>query len=307
MVQKYTAPVRVYKYPFELVMAAYERRFPTCPLIPVFVGSDKIYENVSDDGAIHVIERRCTINVDAPYLLRKMTGVDHVLFIQKNTLDRRKRVLKIEAWNESFSNHINIHELCFYKANKDNENWTIFEQQASLEVKSFWGFEHVVEKLAVKHYSQNVKKGEEIIEFHIKELADEGITYVAPFESKLTTTSITTTTTTYKQKSLSIDDETNNTLKTITDQNNICDNGNSKNGHIHCEVSTTTIVATNGCIQHSNNHNSNHMNHNSSHHSNHHDHPTASYCMDSGENAPGSKVFSGRSITMTKSNDHHTS
>ena len=47
----------------------------------------------------------------------QITGVDHVLFIQKNTLDRRKRVLKIEAWNESFSNHINIHELCFYKVN----------------------------------------------------------------------------------------------------------------------------------------------------------------------------------------------
>lgn len=68
------------------------------------------------------------------------------------------------------------------QASKENEDWTIFEQQASLEVKSFWGFEHMVEKLAVKHYSANVKKGEEIIEFHIQELAQEGITYVAPFE-----------------------------------------------------------------------------------------------------------------------------
>lgn len=183
--QKYTAPVRVYKYPFELVMAAYERRFPTCPLIPVFVGSDKILESTSEDGAVQVIERRCTINVDAPYLLRKITGVDHVMFIQRNTLDRRKRVLKIEAWNESFSNHINIHELCYYKASKENENWTTFDQQASLEVKSFFGFEHVVERLAVKHYSANVKKGEEIIEFHVAELAQEGVTYLAPFEDPL--------------------------------------------------------------------------------------------------------------------------
>ena len=30
MVQKYQSPVRVYKYPFELVMRAYEMRFPTC-------------------------------------------------------------------------------------------------------------------------------------------------------------------------------------------------------------------------------------------------------------------------------------
>jgi hypothetical protein len=35
MVQKYQSPVRVYKHPFELVMRAYEMRFPTCEMIPV--------------------------------------------------------------------------------------------------------------------------------------------------------------------------------------------------------------------------------------------------------------------------------
>lgn len=72
-----------------------------------------------------------------------------------------------------------------HQASKENENWTTFDQQASLEVKSFFGFEHVVERLAVKHYSANVKKGEEIIEFHVAELAQEGVTYLAPFEDPL--------------------------------------------------------------------------------------------------------------------------
>lgn len=40
MVQTYQSPVRIYKYPFELVMAAYQMRFPTCPQIPIFVGSE---------------------------------------------------------------------------------------------------------------------------------------------------------------------------------------------------------------------------------------------------------------------------
>ena len=35
MVQKYQSPVRVYKKPFELVMRAYEMRFPTCEEIPI--------------------------------------------------------------------------------------------------------------------------------------------------------------------------------------------------------------------------------------------------------------------------------
>uniref|UniRef100_A0A8C0HQD9 PRELI/MSF1 domain-containing protein n=1 Tax=Buteo japonicus TaxID=224669 RepID=A0A8C0HQD9_9AVES len=71
MVQKYQSPVRVYKHPFELIMAAYERRFPTCPLIPMFVASDTVNEYKSEDEAIHVIERRCKLDIDAPRLLKK--------------------------------------------------------------------------------------------------------------------------------------------------------------------------------------------------------------------------------------------
>ncbi|XP_075724661.1 real-time [Rhipicephalus microplus] len=184
MVQKYQSPVRVYKYPFELVMAAYERRFPTCPMIPVFLGSDTVSEYKSEDGAEHVIERRCRLNVDAPYLLKKIIGVDFVYFIQKNSLDRRQRILKIEAYNESFSARVGIKENCTYSVHPENPDWTCFEQSASLDVKSFFGFESAVEKLAMKQYSQNISKGKEIIEYYINELLKENITYIPPFEDK---------------------------------------------------------------------------------------------------------------------------
>uniref|UniRef100_A0A0M3HIE3 PRELI/MSF1 domain-containing protein n=1 Tax=Ascaris lumbricoides TaxID=6252 RepID=A0A0M3HIE3_ASCLU len=72
MVQTYQSPVRVYKYPFEIVMAAYQKRFPTCPQIPIFVGSEITYEYHSEDGAEEVIERKCQLNVEAPYLVKKV-------------------------------------------------------------------------------------------------------------------------------------------------------------------------------------------------------------------------------------------
>lgn len=58
MVQKYQSPVRVYKYPFELVMRAYEMRFPTCDMIPVVKETEILEEEVAPDGAVHVIDRR---------------------------------------------------------------------------------------------------------------------------------------------------------------------------------------------------------------------------------------------------------
>ncbi|XP_074647763.1 SEC14-like protein 5 [Tubulanus polymorphus] len=181
MVQKYQSPVRIYKFPFELVMAAYQKRFPTCKMIPVFLGSDMLSEYHSEDGALEVIERRCRLAIDAPYLLKKIIGVDHVNFVQKNDLDRRSRTLDIDAYNESFSSRVQIKEHCSYRVHPENPNWTCFEQQASLDIKSFFGFESTVEKIAMKQYSHNIKKGKEVIEYYINELISEGVDYIRPW------------------------------------------------------------------------------------------------------------------------------
>ncbi|KAH7689594.1 CRAL-TRIO domain-containing protein, partial [Aphelenchoides avenae] len=182
MVQTYQSPVRIYKFPFELVMAAYQMRFPTCPQIPVFVGSEITYEFHSPDGAEEVIERKCQLNIDAPYLVKKVAGIDYVYFSQKNSLDRRKRTLLIEATNISFNSRIAVKENCYYYVHPENSEWTCFEQTASLDVKSFFGFESTVEKIAVKHYSANIAKGKEVLEFFISELIKSGTTYIPPFQ-----------------------------------------------------------------------------------------------------------------------------
>uniref|UniRef100_A0A8C8MEY0 SEC14-like protein 1 n=1 Tax=Oncorhynchus tshawytscha TaxID=74940 RepID=A0A8C8MEY0_ONCTS len=178
MVQQYQSPVRVYKHPFELIMAAYVRRFPNCPLIPIFVDSEVVKEEHSDDGATVFIERRCKVEADAPRLFKRMAGVDYLYFIHKNTLDRRERALHIEVVNETFSNRVIVHEICNYTVHPENEEWTCFEQTASLDIKSFFGFENAAEKLAMKQYANSIKKGKEIIEYYLKELEDEGVTHV---------------------------------------------------------------------------------------------------------------------------------
>ncbi|XP_062875011.1 SEC14-like protein 1 isoform X2 [Trichomycterus rosablanca] len=187
MVQKYQSPVRVYKYPFEFIMAAYERRFPTCPLIPIFVHSDIISESRSEDGATLVLERRCTIDVDAPRLLKRIAGVEYLYFVQKNTLDRRQRSLHIEAYNESFSTRVLVREHCSYTVHPENEDWTCFEQSASMDMKSFFGFESTAEKIAMRQYASSIQKGKEIIEYYLKEMEAEGITHIPHWTPPSTT------------------------------------------------------------------------------------------------------------------------
>ncbi|KAK3520410.1 hypothetical protein QTP70_024160 [Hemibagrus guttatus] len=188
MVQKYQSPVRVYKHPFELIMVAYERRFPTCPLIPIFVHSDITSESQSEDGETHVIERRCALDVDAPRLLKRIAGVEYLYFVQKNTLDRRQRSLHIETFNESFSTRVIVKEQCSYTVHPENEDWTCFEQSASMDIKSFFGFESTAEKIAMRQYASSIKKGKEIIEYYLRELESEGITHIPRWTPPSTTT-----------------------------------------------------------------------------------------------------------------------
>uniref|UniRef100_A0A8D1DVU7 SEC14 like lipid binding 5 n=2 Tax=Sus scrofa TaxID=9823 RepID=A0A8D1DVU7_PIG len=178
MVQKYQSPVRVYKYPFELVMAAYEKRFPTCPQIPVFLGSEVLHESRSADGAVHVVERSCRLRVEAPRLLRKIAGVEHVVFVQRNVLNWKERTLLIEAHNETLASRVVVKENCSYTVHPENEEWTCFEQSASLDIRSFFGFESALEKIAMKQYTANIKRGKEVIEHYLKELISQGTSHI---------------------------------------------------------------------------------------------------------------------------------
>ncbi|KAM6155281.1 SEC14-like protein 5 [Rhynchocyon petersi] len=178
MVQKYQSPVRVYKHPFELVMAAYEKRFPTCPQIPVFLGSEILSESHSADGAVHVVERSCRLRLEAPRLLRKLAGVEHAVFVQRNVLNRKERTLLIDAHNETFAHRVVVRENCSYTVHPENENWTCFKQSASLDVQSFFGFENALEKMAMKQYTASIKKGKEVIEYYLNELISQGMCHI---------------------------------------------------------------------------------------------------------------------------------
>ncbi|XP_072610051.1 SEC14-like protein 5 isoform X3 [Vulpes vulpes] len=157
---------------------AYEKRFPTCPQIPVFLGSEVLRESRSADGAVHVVERSCRLRVEAPRLLRKIAGVEHVVFVQRNVLNWRERTLLIEAHNETFASRVMVNENCSYTVHPENEEWTCFEQSASLDIRSFFGFESALEKLAMKQYTANVKRGKEVIEHYLNELISQGTSHI---------------------------------------------------------------------------------------------------------------------------------
>ena len=102
----------------------------------------------------------------------------NILFRQRNTKDLRARTLHIEAWNESFSNRVEINEYCVYSVHPENPDWTCFEQSAELDIKNFFGFEATAEKIAIKEYSKSIEKSKEVMEYFVDLLAEQGVTHV---------------------------------------------------------------------------------------------------------------------------------
>lgn len=167
-----------------LLLQAYERRFPKCPQMPIVLDCQIIKEEDKDDGAVRYTSRRCKLAVEAPYILKKVIGLDAVFFIQNNFLDMHARSLSIEAVNETYASRIEIFERCRYYAHPENPDWTCFDQMATLDIKNFFGFEHSMEKMGMKQYTQTTLKGREIIEYFIEELRKEGITHVDRWPEK---------------------------------------------------------------------------------------------------------------------------
>ncbi|KAH8367497.1 hypothetical protein KR084_005245, partial [Drosophila pseudotakahashii] len=163
---------------FCFIFQAYERRFPTCAQMPIVLDCEIIKDEILENGSKRNTSRRCKLAVDAPYIFKKLIGVDYVFFLQHNYLDMGNRTLSIEAVNESFSSRIEIFERCRYYAHPENCEWTCFDQSATLDIKNFFGFENSMEKMGMKQYTQTTLKGKEIIEFFISQLREEGITYV---------------------------------------------------------------------------------------------------------------------------------
>lgn len=146
--------------------------------MPIVLDCQITKDEEKDGGVIRHTSRRCKLAVEAPYILKKVIGLDVVYFVQNNFLDWRERSLSIEAINETYSSRIEIFERCRYYAHPENPDWTCFDQTATLDIKNFFGFEHSIEKMGMKQYTQTTLKGKEIIEYFIEELRKEGITHV---------------------------------------------------------------------------------------------------------------------------------
>jgi len=164
----------VYSYPWETLLDAYMRRFPSHPRIPILLSSEILEETHNEDNTKVIYLRKSTLNIEAPSWVKMLIGLKVFVFMQTVTIDKKEKYLTIESHNETLKDTVKMHEICSYKQHPDNSNWTYFSQTATFELqRTFFGIETLVEKLCRQSYLNNTKNGRDVDREFIKEILDE--------------------------------------------------------------------------------------------------------------------------------------
>mmetsp|Transcript_26705 Transcript_26705/g.43655 ORF Transcript_26705/g.43655 Transcript_26705/m.43655 type:complete len:428 (+) Transcript_26705:104-1387(+) len=167
-----------YPYKWEHCLEAYERRYPNNQHQPYLLGS-VVQEETYDDatGELHK-KRLSTVTVAAPDVLKKIIGIQSMIFIQDTKINRRLRRLEVHTTNNTFSGKVKLGDVTIYRAaiGPDGEEGTIFEQTAFLSLPSFLGFKTQLENFCIKTFVKNTARARQIDLIFLEEvLKDEGI------------------------------------------------------------------------------------------------------------------------------------
>eukprot|EP01012_Entosiphon_sulcatum_P040505 TRINITY_DN54161_c0_g1_i1.p1 TRINITY_DN54161_c0_g1~~TRINITY_DN54161_c0_g1_i1.p1 ORF type:complete len:270 (-),score=35.45 TRINITY_DN54161_c0_g1_i1:11-793(-) len=165
----------VYYYPWELLIKAYLRRFPTTPHIPCLLGCTVLEETENDSKTEKHIRRRMEVKPEVPNWVKKWTGLQVMTFVQELNISYERRSITIESKNEFLPNHVSVAETCAYNPHPERPEWCLFRCSGTLTIKSLYRMEKLVERLCLRQYLKNSQNGRRVDAFHINEiLADEG-------------------------------------------------------------------------------------------------------------------------------------
>ncbi|KAL9646774.1 hypothetical protein ABK040_001196 [Willaertia magna] len=134
------------KYPWDLVVRAYEQRFPKNPTFFPYINNTEILEKKETETTKYEV-RRVSIDPGMPGWLKSLTRIHDFVFVEKSTIDWKNKKMTLYTENETLSTYAHVSEDCTYQQHPDNPNWTYKEQTAYYKLKvRLFGIEGRIEQ-----------------------------------------------------------------------------------------------------------------------------------------------------------------
>ncbi|KAL1922397.1 uncharacterized protein VTP21DRAFT_9936 [Calcarisporiella thermophila] len=123
----------IYPHPWDVVVRAYLRRYPTHPRVPVLLSSEVLSDelllpsmpptpypqhaghDIPVRGTRRIV-RRCRVAIEMPTLVKKTFGVTDGIFLHTTLIDADNKEMRVESQNQSWAEKITIGDVTVFRA-----------------------------------------------------------------------------------------------------------------------------------------------------------------------------------------------
>ena len=140
---------------WDLVCKIYLSRFPTSPYFPMLLNHELSSISWDVNNQIFHCEKRSTMYLPVPAVLRRLANVDHCYVFQSMTIDLKKQIMTEFSMTRQNSKTYCLKEDAEWKSSDQNK--TVFHEVSSFTLTS--KFPKIMRKLVMKKIVENYEEG----------------------------------------------------------------------------------------------------------------------------------------------------
>ncbi|XP_042309772.1 PRELI domain-containing protein 2 [Sceloporus undulatus] len=161
---------KVYRYPFEQVVASYLRKYPS-PMEKHVVAVKTVEEKTDSSTGIIYRKRIATCQNVIPHILRKISilKVSEVYLEEESWLNMQERIMSMKTRCLTWTEYATLKEESVFRESLENPNWTEFIQKGRISIKGAGLLNCFLEVFAQTFLNQGVKRGISIMEKLLQE------------------------------------------------------------------------------------------------------------------------------------------
>eukprot|EP01100_Stratorugosa_tubuloviscum_P002585 TRINITY_DN1615_c1_g1_i1.p1 TRINITY_DN1615_c1_g1~~TRINITY_DN1615_c1_g1_i1.p1 ORF type:complete len:183 (+),score=61.63 TRINITY_DN1615_c1_g1_i1:22-570(+) len=152
----------IFNFKWEILATASWMKYP-CIERPDIISVDILDKKFDLETGILTSKRLIVSKSKLPGWLSKLFGSSFSYFYEESSIDPIKKIMTLQSRNISFTNIIQVAELCVYRSCPHDSTKTIMTQEMAVRASPF-GLAGAIEKYSTTKFIENANYGRKIME-----------------------------------------------------------------------------------------------------------------------------------------------
>ncbi|KYQ89771.1 slowmo family protein [Tieghemostelium lacteum] len=174
-----------YKHLWSDVSTGSWRKYPS-PNRPDILSIDMLTKEFDPETGVLKCTKLIICKGNTPSWLQAVMGNTECFFFEETIVDPQNKKMVLTTKNLNFTNILGVEEVCTYTPHPENNEWTLFTQEAKV-TSSLFGIARKMEAFCLEKFKANAHKGRKIMEDAIQKVKLEAEESLANLEATLDT------------------------------------------------------------------------------------------------------------------------